>query len=214
MSAFGVPITDETLKAMSRYKGKTITQEDRAREAVRLIHSEDKNLNALNHALTLKFNYGDGVSTLCLLYNATGDTLEIVDGQKQDWHGSVEKEEPPRSFDNGQWVAFLHTHPTSEAYGCEAARVYRGKNIKGDVRDFMVAWSTPWGSIQNAAYTEVRERDHFPPHWDYIKVQKLEKAGKITKDETDEYCASTVSIGGITSPEFIAILQHKFSPLP
>ncbi|KAA0869744.1 hypothetical protein EYC94_26240, partial [Enterobacter hormaechei] len=170
MNPFGVPITDETLKAMSRYKGKTITQEDRAREAMRLIHSEDKNLSALNHTLTLKSSYGDGVSTLCLLYNATGDTLEIVDDQKMDWlGGNVYKEEPPRSFDNGQWLAFLHAHPTSEAYGCEPAWVYRGKNIKGDVRDFMVAWSTPWGSTQNAAYTEVREKDHFPRYWGYIK---------------------------------------------
>jgi hypothetical protein len=150
MNPFGVPITDETLKAMSRYKGKTITQEDRAREAMRLINSEDKNLNALNHALTLKSSYGDGVSTLCLLYNATGDALEIVDDQKKDWSGYVYKEEPPRSFDNGQWLAFLHKHPEPQAIGCEAARVYRGKNIKGDVRDFLVAWSTPWGSTQNS----------------------------------------------------------------
>lgn len=64
------------------------------------------------------------------------------------------------------------------------------------------------------AYTEVREKDHFPQYWDYIKVSKLENANKITKDESDEYCASTVSIGGITSPEFIAVLKHKFSPLP
>jgi hypothetical protein len=214
MNPFGVPITDETLKAMSRYRDKTITQEDRAREAMRFIHSEDKNLSALNHTLTLKYNYGDGVSTLCLLYNATGDTLEIVDDQKMNWSGYVYKEEPPRSFDNGQWLAFLHAHPTSQAIGSEAARVYRGKNFNGDVRDFLVAWSVPWGGKQNSAYTEVREKDHYPPHWNYIKNEKLEKAGKITKDETDRYYASTVSIGGITSPEFIAILQHKFSPFP
>lgn len=150
MNPFGVPISNETLKAMSRYKDKSITQEDRAREAIRLIHAEDKNLSALKHALKLKSDYGNGVSTLCLLYNATGDTLELVQDQKQDWLGYIYKEEPPSSFENGQWLAFLHAHPTSQAYGSEAARVYRGKNVKGDVRDFLVAWSTPWGSTQNS----------------------------------------------------------------
>lgn len=54
MNPFGEPITDETLKEMSRYRGKTITQEDRAREAIRLIHAQDKNIEALNHVLKLK----------------------------------------------------------------------------------------------------------------------------------------------------------------
>lgn len=148
MSVFGTPITDQTLKQMSRYKGKIITQEDRAREAIRLIQAEGKNISTLKYVLNLKTAYGDGVTTLCLIYNATGDVLELT--VKKDWLGYVYGQEPPRSFENGQWLAFLHAHPTSEAYGCEAARVYRGKNKEGEVRDFMFAWSTPWGRIENS----------------------------------------------------------------
>ncbi|BAF14339.1 Os04g0308300 [Oryza sativa Japonica Group] len=66
----------------------------------------------------------------------------------------------------------------------------------------------------SSAYTEVREKDHFPNYWGYIKEEKLEKAGKICTDQTDKNCASTVSVGGCTSSEFIAVLQHKFGPLP
>lgn len=62
-------------------------------------------------------------------------------------------------------------------------------------------------------YTEVREKNHFPPYWAYIR-DLLRKAEKITVDETDKKCTSAVSIGGITSPEFIAILKHRFSPEP
>uniref|UniRef100_A0A0D9ZIU1 Uncharacterized protein n=1 Tax=Oryza glumipatula TaxID=40148 RepID=A0A0D9ZIU1_9ORYZ len=198
MSTFGVPITDETLEAMSRYAGKSISQVDRAREAMRLIHAEGKNLDALQHAVGLKASYGDGVSAMVLVYNATGAALEL----------------PPASFQNGQWLAFLHAHPTAQSIGCEAARVFRGRDVDGQVRDFMVAWSLPWSATQNSAYTEVREKDHFPNYWGYIKEEKLEKAGKICTDQTDKNCASTVSVGGCTTSEFIAVLQHKFGPLP
>ncbi|KAF2933295.1 hypothetical protein DAI22_04g072200 [Oryza sativa Japonica Group] len=216
MSTFGVPITDETLEAMSRYAGKSISQVDRAREAMRLIHAEGKNLDALQHALGLKASYGDGVSAMVLVYNATGAALELVDGEggTMDWYGYVYHEQPPASFQNGQWLAFLHAHPTAQSIGCEAARVFRGRDVDGQVRDFMVAWSLPWSATQNSAYTEVREKDHFPNYWGYIKEEKLEKAGKICTDQTDKNCASTVSVGGCTSSEFIAVLQHKFGPLP
>lgn len=150
MNPFGVPITEETLKAMSRYVGRDITQVDCAREAVRLIHAEDKNLNALQHALDLKSSYGDGVSTMVLVYNATGSTVELVHGQNKDWSGYVNHEQPPTNFQNGQWLAFLHVHPQAQAIGCEAARVFRSRNVSGDVRDFMVAWSLPWGNTPNS----------------------------------------------------------------
>ncbi|KNA14381.1 hypothetical protein SOVF_107900 [Spinacia oleracea] len=197
---------------MSKYRGKEITREDRAREAMRLIHAEDKNISALQHVLNLKSKYGNGVTILCLVYNGTGDTLKLV--EEKDWSGYIYNEQPPRSFQNGQWLAFLHAHPTSQAVGTEAARVYRGNNVKGEVRDYMIAWSTPWGpNFQNSVYTEVREKDHFPQYWSYIR-DLLQKAEKITVDETDKKCTSAVSIGGVTSPEFIAILKHRFSPEP
>lgn len=155
MSTFGVPITDETLEAMSRYAGKSISQVDRAREAMRLIHAEGKNLDALQHAVGLKASYGDGVSAMVLVYNATGAALELVDGEggTMDWYGYVYHEQPPASFQNGQWLAFLHAHPTAQSIGCEAARVFRGRDVDGQVRDFMVAWSLPWSATQNSVST-------------------------------------------------------------
>lgn len=90
-------------------------------------------------------------SALCLIYNATGDTLELV--ENQDWSGYAYKEEPPLSFENGQWLAFLHVYPHAQPHwpsGSEGARVYRGKNINGEVTDFLVAWRTLWASLCNS----------------------------------------------------------------
>jgi hypothetical protein len=140
MNPFGTPIGDETLQQMPRYRDRKTTQQDRAREALRLIHSEDKNLAALQHALDLKSSFGVGASAMVLIYNATGDTLEMVD--EMDWRGDIYHEHPPLSFENGQWISFLHVRGMT--FYSEAARVYRGHNIRGQVRDYMVAWSVPW----------------------------------------------------------------------
>lgn len=117
---------------------------------MRLIHAEDKHLSALNHALDLKNSYGNGVTAMFLIYNATGDTLEQLEDQKVDWLGNVSTEEPPASIQNGQWITFIHAHPTAQAVGSEAARVFRGHDITGQVRDYMVAWFVRWDSIPNS----------------------------------------------------------------
>ena len=62
------------------------------------------------------------------------------------------------------------------------------------------------------AYAEIREKDHFPPYWGYIKGL-LEEAGRMSGDE-DEYMESTASVGGYTTSEFVVVLKHKFAPLP
>lgn len=62
------------------------------------------------------------------------------------------------------------------------------------------------------AYTEVRPLGiYWNSVWNDIRGH-LSKAGKVHRAESDEYCTSTVSIGGYTSSEFIAVLKHKFSP--
>uniref|UniRef100_A0A0D9W3D5 Uncharacterized protein n=1 Tax=Leersia perrieri TaxID=77586 RepID=A0A0D9W3D5_9ORYZ len=209
---FGTAVNAEVVKSYSRYRGHAITREDCAREAMRMIHAGRKNMDALHHAGELKSSHGSGVSAMVLVYNATGDKLELVDSK--DWDGSsVYHEEPPSSFLNGQWISFLHAHPGGRAVGCEGARVFRGFTSTGEVRDFLVAWTIPWGWGGNRAYTEVREKDYFKDKWGDIK-NKLDNANKITIDESDQYCASTVSIGGYSTSECIAVLHHKFRPLP
>jgi hypothetical protein len=152
MSPFGAVITPETLKYMSKYQGREITQVDCAREAMRLIHAEDKNLKAEDSAWELKKKFGNGVSTMVLVYNATGASLSLVDDGK-DWMGSVYSSPIPDTFHNGQWIAFLHVKPGSLAQGSQAARVFRGRDVDGRTRDFVVAWYIPWDNIPTRVRT-------------------------------------------------------------
>lgn len=211
MTTFGVPITDETLQQMSQYRDRDrpVRQDDRAREAMRLIHAEGKNLSALQHVVDLKKAYGAGVAALVLVYNATGSRLDLV--SSQDWSGYVYHEQPPSSFENGQWIAFLHGHPNAQAVGSEAARVYQGTNSADQVCDFLVSWSINWGGAQNSAYTEVRAQRNYARDWEYAKVF-LEDAGKNTRD-TDRFSTTTISVGGYTTSEVVAVLSSNFRPL-
>ncbi|KAL9236732.1 hypothetical protein vseg_011367 [Gypsophila vaccaria] len=203
MSAYGAPITNETLKRMSKYRKKEIGQEERAREATRMIQAESKNIRALNHALSLKKDYGDGHSTLCLIYNATGSRLVLVPELSEDWHGSIYKEQPPSSFENGQWITFLHVHNFGLC-GSQGARVYRGTNADGDVCDYLVSWFISYGCNLNSAYTKVGPKGTVKPN-----VEALESTRRKINTASDRYCKSTVSIGGYSSSEFIAILELK-----
>jgi hypothetical protein len=140
---FGVVVDDEKLDEMVKYIGKTKTQEDRAREAMNLINEDDKNAKAAKYVESVKADYGNGASTLCLVYNATGDTISYV--TDHDWYGYIGRTPYPIEIGNGQWGAFLHVHATGASSGTEAAVVYRGKTADGNDRDFLLAWSTPWG---------------------------------------------------------------------
>ncbi|KAK9734187.1 hypothetical protein RND81_04G121300 [Saponaria officinalis] len=210
MSGYGVAVTKETLEKLDRYKGKTIGQEDVAREAIRFIHAGNKNMNALRHTLELKQEYGAGIATLCLIYNATGSRLELVPDLSQDWVGSIHKEEPARSFENGQWISFMHTSSYFNPLSCsEGARVYRGTNSDGQVRDYLVSWFIPHADDgKRSAYTKVGSKDGAKPD-----QSALENAKKVTIDDTDKYCKSSMTIGGYITSECIAILEHKYGPL-
>jgi hypothetical protein len=147
-NTFGLAITAETVRAMGRYDHKdTIDQVDCAREAMRLIHAEDKNLDALAYAWDLKGMYGNGKTSIVLVYNATGDRVTLGDGR--DWSGRIYGRQPPRDFQNGQWIAFLHVRSPSNPNELQAARVFRGRNVDGRPREFLVSWAIPLQGSQN-----------------------------------------------------------------
>ncbi|XP_047055494.1 23 kDa jasmonate-induced protein-like [Lolium rigidum] len=211
-NTFGLAITAETVRAMGRYDHKdTIDQVDCAREAMRLIHAEDKNLDALAYAWDLKGMYGNGKTSIVLVYNATGDRLTLGDGR--DWSGRIYGRQPPRDFQNGQWIAFLHVRSPSNPNELQAARVFRGRNVDGRAREFLVSWAIPLqGSQNNSAYTEIRDANGFAG-WTNVRNNLL-RAKLITRANDNHKCASTISMGGYWTAECIAVLQHQFEPLP
>ncbi|GAV82716.1 hypothetical protein CFOL_v3_26167 [Cephalotus follicularis] len=71
-NVFGNPITDETLQSMTKYEKKQITRIDRVHEALNMKNAQSKDVNAQTYVENLDKQYGKGITTLCLVYNATG----------------------------------------------------------------------------------------------------------------------------------------------
>lgn len=75
---FGNPITNSTLEAMLEYEGKTMTRWDRAHMAFNMKNDQDKDNNARQYVEMLKLQEDYNICTLCLIYNAVGDTITFV----------------------------------------------------------------------------------------------------------------------------------------
>ncbi|KAF3447801.1 hypothetical protein FNV43_RR08506 [Rhamnella rubrinervis] len=206
INVFGKPIIDLTSQEMAEYTGKEITATDRSRVAMKMIEAHNKEADALTFVKNLKSTYGNGVTTLCLIYNATGGTLKHV--CDKNWFGHIGDALCPYKIENGQWGAFLHVHDTGAATGSIAATVYRGKNANGTVCEWMLSWYNPWGKWwdRNRVYTEIREKGHFAQvHWKPIS-NILEEQGpnhSITWNE----CVSSLIIEDGTSPIFKAVMK-------
>ncbi|GLT40919.1 hypothetical protein SLA2020_150160 [Shorea laevis] len=207
-NVFGNPITDETLKGNPKYKGKQVTKRERAQVAKLLKNSENKDGNARHYVEELKKQWGNGVSPLCLVYNATGDTVKFV--SSHDWSGQLGPAPYPSEIANGQWGAFLHVKRDKIPEGSNAAVVYRGKNEIGRECDWMVAWDNPLNKVSsvNKVYTEIRGVNHFHDKWGYIIDNILKKMSKtvLYHQDTSNGCRSTCSIGDYTSSIFEAVL--------
>ncbi|KAK1271251.1 hypothetical protein QJS04_geneDACA007429 [Acorus gramineus] len=200
----GNPITNSTLEGMPEYAGKTITRTDRAHVAMNMKNAANKDVNARQYVENLKKSWGTGVSTLCLLYNATGDTVTFV--TSHDWHGHIGPSPYPTEIANGQWGGFLHVKTSGTATGSSAGVVYHGKNEAGVRCDWMMAWSNPWDRnlFDNKAYTEIREADHFSRFWG--AVSNLLDSSGLTHTDKWNGCLSTATTGSDTSPIFEGIL--------
>ncbi|KAL1818560.1 hypothetical protein DCAR_0414681 [Daucus carota subsp. sativus] len=208
---FGQVVDDEKLDTMVNYVGKVKTQEDRAREAMNLINENDKNGKAKRYVEGLKKEYGDGATTLCMVYNATGETLYY--SASKDWYGFIGRTPYPFEIGNGQWASFLHVKKASDASGSEAALVFRGSNASGMERDYCVAWSSPWAAwYKNKAYCDVGYVGSFPRDWDTV-YHTLNNGGyehSTNKDGVDIEASTATG----TSPLFVAKIKIPFSPRP
>ncbi|KAL9236733.1 hypothetical protein vseg_011368 [Gypsophila vaccaria] len=204
---FGELVDDEKLEAMPRYIGKKKTQEDRAREAMR-VKTGVAYEEARKYVKDVQDFYGSGTCTMCMIYNATGETLYFVNDC--DYCGNVGRTPYPTHIGNGQWASFLHVHPTGEPSGSEAAIIYRGKQYNGFTRDFMLAWSTPFGPfLKNKAYCEMREEGK-STGW-YALYDRLRDSDYTDKVDRDGMIVE-VSTGTGAAPFFIAVLKIPYSP--
>lgn len=176
-----------------------------------MIQDNGKNIDALKQAQSLKDIFGNGISALCLVYNATGGRLDLV--EEKNWFGSTYRQNPPSYFENGQWIAFLHVRP-NVFRGCSGARVFRSTTASG-VQDIMVSWSIPLATgYINTVWTQIGSRGYFSSRWDSIYRALNNSSGMMSNGNVNNNLRSRVGIGGSSTAECIAILTHPFNPLP
>ncbi|KAL3645945.1 hypothetical protein CASFOL_011125 [Castilleja foliolosa] len=144
-NVFGVPVDNGTVQEVMI--GITnITAQHRAEVALSYMNAGGKADNASRFVDNLKWQYGTGTSTLCTIYNATGNTLTFT--RSHTWEGSVWRVSYPPIIQNGQWGAFLHVRDRLMGPSHEAA-MYRGQNLAGATREWLFAWNTPRMNYQN-----------------------------------------------------------------
>jgi len=207
-NTFGQPVDDSMLDTMPRYAGQPKTREDRAREASNLIDSNGKHSSAMDYVNLKKAQYGNGVTALCLVYNATGEKITLH--ADHDWYGHIGPASPyPSVILNGQWGAFLHVHPTAEAVGSTAAVVYGAKNKNGSPRDILLAWDVPWGLGSNKAFADIAVEGVFPNQWSAEETALSNSDKSLFVDKFGSRVE--VQMGNGTSPTFTAKLSTLFS---
>lgn len=136
---FGTPITVETIRATGLYP-EPITQSNCAEYAEKMMNAGGRDENALKYVDNLESKYGGGQSAKCLIYNATGTTLNFV--CPHDWHGNIYDTPYPSTIMNGQWGAFLHVH--GFLVGAAGAVVYNClANVDHQSCDWLFSWSLP-----------------------------------------------------------------------
>lgn len=139
-NVFGNPVNNAFVKSV--YPNvEEITPELRAKVAVQYMSADGRNVDCKNFVHNIQKQISDKISTLCMIFNATGDTLTYVD--HHDWEGRIYKTPVPVIVQNGQWAGFVHKHYSVPETGSESAIVFRGKNSAGNACDWMLSWSNP-----------------------------------------------------------------------
>ncbi|XP_057979365.1 23 kDa jasmonate-induced protein-like [Malania oleifera] len=201
---FGTPITTQTLQDMPEYWGKPITAADRAKVARDRESADGKAVAAKKHVDDLKSQWGTGVSTKCMVYNATGDTVTLV--ASHDYHGHIGPSPYPLQIANGQWGAFLHVKSTGSATGSSACIAYRGKNNAGEEHEWLVGWSNPWNhgaGHKVTAYTEINKAPYYEGNvWGEVSGKLYGSGGSSTS--TWNGCSSNATITDETTATFQA----------
>ncbi|KAH7515066.1 hypothetical protein FEM48_Zijuj11G0156600 [Ziziphus jujuba var. spinosa] len=135
LNVFGKPIRNHALKVMPEYQDKkVITAVDRAYEALMMKDADNKAENAQKFVEGLKPKYAAAlISTVCLIYNATGNRLTFI--RSHDWEGHIGDYPYPLLLENGQWGAFLHVYT-------EIREADQFNNYKWETRRFLNHYSS------------------------------------------------------------------------
>ncbi|TDL14262.1 hypothetical protein BD410DRAFT_846202 [Rickenella mellea] len=154
---FGIIIDNDYLRTLPQYKGKPdseLTAKDRSNVAVQVQNTYQA--EATKHLDELKSDFGNGISCMIRVYNASGDRIKVH--FTHSWKGGFYKDAPEEFVENRQWAAFMHVKLAAAAKGCTGAVVYR---TAADT-DVMVSWQCPRAAGSDpTCWAESRAKDHW-----------------------------------------------------
>lgn len=167
--------------------------------------------DALQKINSIKEEYGNGVSSLIRIYNASGRSLRFQQ-QGPNWSGHMWKYPFDETIMNGQWSVVLHVHTSGAARGSVSCFVY---NVESEGDDVFNGWSTPWDRnlYTNCVYTEVRGKDHWPyaGSWDHM-YELVSDGGERSTSTWNGQSAkikSTITTGNASSPVINIIITAE-----
>lgn len=160
-------------------------------------------MTAVNQVNTMKEEYGEGASTLVMIFNASGESLTYQNNY--DWAGGIDKYPYDRVIPNGTYSVFLHVKHALWG-GSEGCVVY--SNQTG--LDFLMAWSNPYRG-RNNAYADIQANHYWPLLQNWENVYNLQKGqGEVYASFFDnEQYSIFASIGNYTSPIVCYTITRK-----
>ncbi|KDQ07793.1 hypothetical protein BOTBODRAFT_48552 [Botryobasidium botryosum FD-172 SS1] len=201
---FGPIIDNNYIRTLPEYQGKpdsALSAADRGRVA--MAKKKDYENEAIERLKKLKENYGNGVSTLVHVYNASGDRITLQG--EHSWRGSFYGGPPESFIENGQWGVFLHVKPTGAAVGSAGAVIYRTAGSA----DIFVGWQNPWNTMyQPTCHGEASSRG-----WWWDKTTKDHMLSVLDDEATSTFLRSgsgyTVSgkIGDSTTSQYEVVVE-------
>jgi hypothetical protein len=149
MTLIGTIIDADYVRSKNPGKAK-VTQADLAAAALQA--QSDHVADARDAVNAYKEEYGDGVSTLVMVYNASGAPMTFR--SNNDSSGHIGKYPYDGTIQNGQWSVFLHTKTAGTATGSIAAVGYDiqdgGANPSGTPPVAVLVWNNPYSGTETA----------------------------------------------------------------
>ena len=176
---------------------------------VAMAHIDDHREEARKQVEDYKSQYGNGISVLVTVYNATGEDL-VYHGQKM-WTGDTDRYRAPDRIKNGQWGTVLYVHPAGQMVGVNGALVYniggRTSRIDYVVAGFEVPYSTLTGSNSTWCRVEDNDSEYSVVSWDTYQ-DRINDSRFLRKTWSSYAYDTTCSLAGGSSPNLEVIVER------
>lgn len=154
-----------------------------------------------------KEEYGNGVSTLVMIYNATGATLSLYGAGDESGH--IWKYDYDQRIETGQWSSFIHVKSSGAMAGSAATVGYNLDHYSNGREPLVlsVGWDTPWSGTNTGYSSHWAKSKWLSTSWDTIN--KYADNGKERDTRDFGVLRSHFSTTQVSSPIFECVLTRS-----